>query len=361
MAEYELRLSDQFGQRLPVKLEPLRFRWVRRVNGTGAFEAVFSQDNFPRSWWRLDRRLEVWRQAEGSKPELVGIYLLRYRKRETTGGHKIVTVKGPDVVDLLERRIVAYPAASAQAAKSGAADDLMKAYVRENLGSLATNAARDLSALDVQVQPNLGLGPTISTSHPWEHLLDALLEIHDLSLEEGTPVYFDLVPLSPRRVEFRTYIGRRGTDRRKGMLFSMENRNMANPQLIEDYRDEVNYIYAAGQGEEDMRTVVELLDGTRITASAFNRREALADGRNYETTANLTAYGKAKLREGRPVIEFRAELVQTEGSQFGVDYNLGDQVLAEYEEELFECAVAVVDVQVEGGRETISAKIEYVD
>jgi hypothetical protein len=129
------------------------------------------------------------------------------------GNPNFITVAGPDLNDLLQRRIVAYRSASAEAQKNQEADDMMKAFVDENFVN-ATDAARNLdAALGFEIAGDQGGGPVIDYSAKFGQVLGVLQRISDTSAEEGTRVYFNVVPvLRNGRIvpRFETRVGQWG-------------------------------------------------------------------------------------------------------------------------------------------------------
>jgi len=166
--------------------------------------------------------------------------------------------------------------------------------------------------------------------------------LQEISLEskktESTATFFNVVPLEETGygMRFVTKTEQPGMDHRfpngvdGAVWFAVERGNMANPRRSEDSYDEINYVYSAGMGEEEDRTVSAVSDDVRIAHSVINRREGLFDGRNIETAEELTDEGNELLAEGRPTSTFSFVVVQTDSSVYGVHWNLGDRVTASY-------------------------------
>lgn len=361
MAKYEVYLSDPFGSRLATLDEFHQLSWTRMVNDLGAFTMTFGSEQVD---WRLfqpDRRVEVWRVLDTGMSRLVRVYLVRRIERETAeGGQRSVTIAGPDLNDLLARRIVAADAGSAEADKTDHADDMLKAIVREQLGASA-GAARDYTANGFSVAPDVSLGPSLTKAFSRRNVLQVCQDVALASYDLGTPLYFDCVSPVPATVEFRTYTERRGADRRNSRTpFSLQRGTLASALIYHDWTTEVNHVYAAGQGVETDREVVEVSDANAIAVSPWNRCEGLADGRVYTTTAGLTSFGRTVLQEKRAARRFQAVLADAPGSRFQLDWDYGDWLSAEYDEEIFNCEVAAVRGQVTPDIELIEAKLEYV-
>ena len=363
---YEVWLSDQFGTRIALLDTFETLSWTRVVNDVGQMEISFTRSNFDRDlFWGLDRRLEIWRAPVTGILGLIRIYFLRFLGQRLEGSTPLIVLKGPDAIDLVDRRITAADAGSAGATKSGTADDVMKEYVDENLGGSAA-AGRDLTGDGFSVQADLTLAQAIDKAASRRNLLTVCQELAQSSTQLGTDLFFDVMHPTPATFEFRTYMGRRGSDRtiatgQNPVLLAPEMGNLSNVSYDQDWRGEVTFVYGAGQGLEDDRLVVERNDATRLAASVFNRREALFDGRIYSVQASLEDASDARLRELRPKRRFRAEITGTESFRYGRDWNFGDQLTAEFAGETLDVDVLAVQGIIDSNnRETISGRLESV-
>jgi hypothetical protein len=360
MAGYELYLCDALGDRLATVTAFERLVWTRVVNDVGTMELRLGAAGENWRLWRQDRRVEVWRILDTGVTRLVATYFLRQVLRETdNSGLSRVTVYGYDPNYLLAGRIVAAPAASAMASKTDHADDMLKAIVREQLGATAP-AGRSLTALGFTVAADTSLGPVLTKDFSRRNVLQVCQDIAKASLGLGVPLYFDIVNPTPSTLEFRTYTMRRGADKSSSRSpFSLLRGTLENASLSQDWTNEANYIYAAGQGLEEQREVVEVSDVIAIGATPWARREALADGRNYSTTASLTNYGRTVLQERRARRNFAATLADAPGSRYQLDWDFGDLLRAEYDDEQYVCHVAAVRGDVSDSGERIEARLEY--
>jgi hypothetical protein len=136
--------------------------------------------------------------------------------RINSGNPNTISVSGPDMTELLGRRIVAYRAGTSEASKNTFADDMMKEYVDENLVN-ATDTDRNLDAgLNFEIADDQSAGPTVTYSAKFGNLLNVLKRVSDEAAEAGTRVYFRVIPVLRDGVyvpRFETRIGRWGQDR----------------------------------------------------------------------------------------------------------------------------------------------------
>jgi hypothetical protein len=381
MTTYTIWLSSPTNQRLAVVDQFVRLEYRRSSNDSGHAAAAGVENVLPlRLLLRAaalplrqigrDTRLQIWRTVPGSGDALARTqeldtgatwFVRRVRRLLTDEGEYLVELGALPAIDLLNTRIVAYPANSAQASKSGPADDLMKAVVRENFGTLATDQQREISDW-LDVAPDLGLAPVVSKSFARRSVLHVLHELAAASAEAGTPLYFDIVSPTSDRLEFRTYIGTRGTNNTfpggvSPRILSPEAGTLSQAIDSLDYEDEHTVVYAAGQGAETERQQVIVSDAARLAASPFARREQFVDARHVRDLPNLTAEAQAALAAGQPRRAFRATITSTPGMAYGQHWRWGDRVTAAFQGDLIDCQIDEVQVIVEGGRETVRATL----
>jgi hypothetical protein len=264
---------------------------------------------------------------------------------------------------------VAYAAGSAQAEITDNADDMMKTIVRYAATASATDTDRSWAANGFTVAADLGHAPSISMAFSYRNVLDVLYDIAEASRENGTRLYFDVVPVSQDDGtlgwQFRTYTGQPGADRTGAdqVMFSPDFGNLHNADLTFDYTDERNVIYAGGRGLETERIVIEVEDAARAKASPWARSEKFYNcSGQAETTAQVTAAGKGELSAHQPTIDFVGTLTDAPSTRFAVDWNFGDLAMVGYRGYQYEAVINLVSLKFDGeGKKTISAGFEVID
>ncbi len=250
-------------------------------------------------------------------------------------------------------------------------DDLMKDIVTNSIAD-GTNPAPDAGTRvwsGLSVAGDLTDGPQLDKGCSWKQLLTAsgggvLADLAEAAAVAGTEVFFDVVAdvatSGSITFEFRTYTGQPGMDVSDKVTFSQENRNLKDPFIEYDYSDEITYVYAGGQGEEDEREIQQVYDAARYNISAWNRCEGFADARDQETANGVREVGRAKLNAGAPKIRAGGIPVDTEGTRFGLHWNFGYKVAMKYRRREFDCIVRSVVLSVDrSGEESINARLEY--
>jgi len=365
-AEYEVWLLHHAdGHPLTLVDSYSVLEYSKVVNAPGSF-TLGLPSTFDISLIGVDTRLAVWRRPAGGTRTLDFVGLARYVEKGVRGKTKYYLLGGPDLNDLLARRIVAYAAGSAQADKAAAqADNLIKAFVRENLGALCTVAARDLSAWGFSVQADHSLGTSKAKAAAWRNLLTVIQEVAEAShTTETTAVYFGIAPLNDGwECEFRTNVPQWGNDHRfpdgpdGPVIFSLDFGNIADVTRNANYRDERTYIYAGGSGTEAARTIAEASDPARIGASPFNRREDFYNASNTDDATQLADQAETELRNRRPRSLFSGTITPAVNYVYGRDYGLGDYVTAVFDGETIDCRIDTVKVSLSQGEEKVSIQL----
>lgn len=327
-------------------------QYTLATNGIGVCKLMLPP-TFPLSFVQEDSRLLIWRQVPGGRKYLDGdaVWLIRdWEETINRQGQQEYTLLAYTASEILDRAIIAYSQGSSQGSKASAPlDNIVKALVRENLGTLATDTARNISAYLV-VEADLSLGPSAPKTAPWRKLLPTLRELAQTADDLGTRIFFDVVHGSP--LLLRTYRDQRGINHgpTSGQRVILSTRNGTIAEIRRSYNSsgERNVIYLGGSSTQ--------IDTARTGISPLNRRESFLDAGNM-TSAQLTAEGQAALRNYRPKESFTIKIRDTVGIRYGREYGFGDRLAAEVGNRLAEVRLDAVEVVMEGGRETINGDL----
>lgn len=361
MAEYELLLQGPTGIPLGSLPKIVRCQYARGQNTAGEMTLVVPDGYYPPSLLQTYGRILVQRQVGGGSPYIdfnVPWFIVNGPTYSLApDGLALVTFECVDALGLiLPSRNIIYNEYNIYTDKLAAADDMQKAIIRENMGSLALDTARDLTPW-MTVQGDVAACPVLhidGLAH--KQVLTALTEISDASSNDDTPVWlgFDVVLADQFSglLEFRTYAGMRGTDHRfpggsPPLLLSVEAGNLTNIKVTTDFKNADSVIYAGAAGVGDIRAVSEARDDALISTSPFGRREKWLDSSQVTDPDSLVALAKAELRNSRPRIIMEAELVETPNSLRGVHWDFGDFLTAYYQNLTFDVRVDKVAVTLE--------------
>jgi len=305
VASYQITLRDGYGNQLDVIESFIRLEWARSENQIGVMHLDMPRSN-AEQFYAKDIKLEIWRTL-GTKTYLEGNtqWFLRDWKLSSQAGLKTWHLTAYDGNYLLEGREVEYASDSAQAKKTAAIDDMQKAIIRENMGSLATDTTRDITAF-VQVQADMTLAPSTTKVFSRRNVLNVLTELAQESYQRGTYLTFDVQFVSPGLLEFRTFTGQQGVNHNRSSLnpviINEQRSSLVNPTLEWDYTNEVTVVTAGGQGQGAERVTVTVTDPVRLAESPFSRREVFRDAVQAGVDlAAIEAEARTALIAGRPL------------------------------------------------------------
>ncbi|MBA3945926.1 MAG: hypothetical protein H0X37_15340 [Herpetosiphonaceae bacterium] len=364
-ADYALWLSSPLGLRQAL-LQPIAFRYQRTLNAIGSLNIAVPYDADVKRLLVSDARLEVWRSLRGVPAYLDTdtVWLLRFwAVRRNVDGTRYLELGAVSANELLLRRVVAYPVGSTQANKFTWADDLMKAYVRDNF-TAPTDTMRIMAQF--AVAPNTTSSAlAVTCNAPWRVILSVLQDVSTQTDQNGHVIWFDVsggyagLPFT-----FRTYPVVRGLDHStlgmRAITFSAEWGTLSQLERGVEASHEATAVYAVGQGIGAQQQSVLVTDAARVTASPFNLRERVVNAPASATSMALTTDAQAALRAAQPAKQLQASVVSTPSAQYGRHWKWGDLVSAVVEGETSRCRVQTVNVRWQDGEETIGATLEVV-
>lgn len=347
---YSLRIDDPIGNTLfPTKLvssiTSASVEYTVTSGGSGVLLAELPRKDVDESLLMKDGRISVWRSVGSRAPMLDSgsVYLIR-KWKYTRFSTKVWAYHANSI---FRRRIVAYKDKTSYTVKSAApADDQMRTIWLENFSTSINTTDRqgddtgaDISAY-VATQNARSQGPNIDESIAWE-LCDGVMErTSDQASQQLGYVVAEIVCPNGKDLEFRTYYGARGTDRRAGtssaLIFSEESGTVENVILEVDASEEATVIVAKGGGDSDNAIVQVALDSARIAESPLGRIERLVEKPDITSDNALLDVARAELYNRRPKVTLSGELTQTSKIR-GVDYDLGDLVSIRFRGKMYDC------------------------
>lgn len=345
IGNYQLRLKNNTGNLVAIIDDYRTLTFSKIVNAQGSLTLTLSGEDAKVSLFELDGQLEVWRRNISYGVdwyiEWEGFLRTFSYSYDDVGNYEFAAL-AVTYNHLLKRRIIAYPAGSAQSFQSGAADDVMKAIVLENLGSSATVLnGRFLAGVTpgFSVQANSSSAPQFDGQNSYKNVFDLLLEI-----AKATGVDFDVVGVGDGLYEFRTFYPTRGNnltttglDVTTGqnssgnypVIFNPLLGNMGNPKYEENRSDEVTVAIIVGQGTEtDVNVFIET--SPAAADSLLNQIEMHSDSKSSEGNDDLESDAANVLVEKQQKETFEFTPLMTPATAYGNQYYWGDFVTAQF-------------------------------
>lgn len=336
MSDYELSYHTPAGRRVALlggssaanaQGDVLGLTYTNTVNAPGWATLTVRRGAIPDRWLVPDCQIAIMR---GGRLEGECRWIVRLFDEDETAD--VVMIGAEASIGLLDTRTVAAYAGGAGALKDGPADDVMKAFVREQLGSSAASG-RALTTASVgypfQVAADAGLGPTIHKAASRAPLLQTLQEIAQDAATKGAFIAFDVV-WTGALYEFRTYVGRRGRNRGPGSARPLifQARDLSGLRTVRDYRNERTFVYGLGQGTGASRDVATAEDTTQTGRSSIGRRELSAEDTRVDLGDSdaLQAVADSRLRASRALRATSATIDDTSAYRYGVHWDFGDEV-----------------------------------
>lgn len=320
---------------------------------TNDLPVIFAKDNFIEVA-RTDPLTGLLRVEE--------TFFCRLTHRFREGSDERFVVGGLSLNHLLARRLIDPdddPAgAGGFSTKAGTADEVLRAFAREQMGDIAS-AVRQFPNLVVDLVS--GTAMPVGKRVRYDNLLKTF---QDLAIQGQTDFNIHRTVAS----ELHLTIAPIGRDRSRTAhypysaftQFDPLRGNLSSPSFSSDSKDEQNYCYALGQGQGDTRIVAQV-PGDSIFDSPYNRIEYSEDVRQSERADSLYLLTAARqsLHSKQVAQEFTFEPIpDASGAVYHLDWDLGDIVTATWDTVSADLRITDIDLSVQPDGETIKLKLE---
>ena len=373
MKNFELYLTDDQGRRIALLNNIAFMNLSRATRGYGTIHLGIPFLDFKVFPYFLpDRRVEVWRAPRhGATLRDEGVYILRKMNVYTREQDNVQIIEfwGRSPIDILRRGAVT-STTLADYQKTDEIDDMMKDIVQDSLITPAVSVPSG----EMTVDGSDALGPSITHSFFGQNILDILNDLRDISFTKNDEdsankrIYFDVVRGAPLATGgfgfiFRTYADLRGTDRRKGPIFSIENGNVRAVSYYEDHLDSFTQAQIL-----NLSTPAANGSATSPDATLSRWNTIISTQQTSETDADVNdSKAFAVLQDGKADNAFNGSFVDSPGSDtqprslYGVDWDLGDLLPVRYADKDLSVEVKTVYISIdEDGGENIVGMGELV-
>lgn len=356
---YELRIYNHAGQLVHVFDSWRSCDYNLKINEVNDLTLTLNFNQTLYDLIKVDYLCEVRRNIGDGWYTEEWFFMRTPQVQLTTTGTQILTLYMRGLMDLIDRRWLAYNARAPQAPagtsdpvnKFGTADDVMKEYVNENAGPLATIAngrLRNGAFSNFVVVPPTSRGPYWHGARSYKALLNTLQEIGQ-AVEPSTIDQHNYVDFavtfeqSSQQFIFDTYYPQRGRDLTTTVVFNPDYGNVTDISHTYSRSEEVNAVIVNGQGAQDLRRHL-ILESLRKYDSPWNDRETIVDSRNQDLDSELLTVAQTTLIQLGATEAFVFTPQFSPNTQYGRDFKLGDRVSFRWLE--FETTKKLVQVHV---------------
>lgn len=347
-ANYYCILKDTTGTRMHTFDRWINLEYMNEIGGVGYYIFTIDGNDMRKLSFTTDAIFEVWRSIPGLGVPWYKAFEGFHRtpnRKTSSKGQKTFTSMGVGFNDLLYRTDIAYKSGTIMSTKSAPAETVMKAYVQENCGTLATvsNLRQSDGVLPgFTVEADTGAGDVWSGDRSGANLLEVLQEIMN-----AKHIDFKVVAgPTPATFIFKTFANQLGTDRTNTSIdansgmnaagnapvkMSIEFANIREIEYEANRSAEINVVHVLGKGEGSLRDWATVYS-TAKNDSPWNRREVARPSTNQEFMYQLEDYGHTVLAENAMKETFRFNPLQQPSCAFGKHYVTGDRLTVIMEE-----------------------------
>lgn len=338
LPRYQVSVYDEVsGDRLGLfsLVEGYSLRYEIRLNDVGVMALTLP---YTLANWQLftkDRFIDIMRERPDGSLVVEATYFARSRERFADEQRERMVVGGLHVNHLLERRFIDPEDDSVQpnggyATKAGEAGGVIRAYIREQAGDLASSA-RGFPKFTVPIETDVGTGVGANLRY-----FNLLLEMQKLANIGG--VDFEITHTGGGNL--LCTVGVLGTDRTVTTnrvppftILTPKRGNLADPKLVIDSSDEKTFFYALGDGARADRLIVKYTT-LRVGDTPYNRIEQKVDARvnNKKNAAFQMLMAAVKVandsvEERKLKVDF---LSDAPGLRYREDWFFGDKVTVQW-------------------------------
>lgn len=323
-------------------------------------------------FFRFNMRFKLWRTDAVHGKALFGDTVWFLRKFVNQVSERKYVVELQDSLSILANPLVAYTAETMYADKTLESfdlitytddfriDNMMRQYVRENLGVDAEDAARINPY--IRVEQDLNLAPFGEKTAAWAKLNDVLNDLARMSGEKGIELFYDLLPQEDATLLFKVWKGVRSNDRGFGsansVIFTDQDDDLDEIQVTYDYSNMGTYCYVLGYDSGPSQVVQEVGNADIIRSDPFGRVEFTHNSAENDAASVLTADGQAALRGRRPRRLLSARLSPASSVRYGTDFVYGDRVGVQVGGRLYDAQISAVRAEWQLGRERLEIRLD---
>lgn len=364
--EYSVEILSPYFDPINIFLPKTDISAARGLNRTGTFTLkVPSTNRLDKLHLKKDTVLKIYRIFPDGYKSLLGNTWWFLRKLSYNYKDKYWELTGHDTIGLLQRYLVAATRETDFAEKTedfglnDYASNLIRAFLRENIGNLAVDPSRDLSAY-ITLGQNDNLGAVVSKEASFAILENVCADLCKLSEAQNIPLYFDLLPKTDNHLYLvvkKDFLGVDRTIMQKQVLFDPNSRTLEDAVLEWDWTEETTRAYVGGDGEGAGKLILTVDNNSIVDKSPFYRTEKFFDHSDVWNPDVLLGQGKVDIKNNSAKMRLYGSAVDVPWQQFGKHYLFGDRVALSTKGFYANSLVDSFSVQYSNQKEKLSIKL----
>lgn len=354
---YKAELLNIDGQTIDEIDDIISLQAARSFNVSGAATLVVP-DHYPRHYFGMHKRMKLWRYDYRGVPLNFGDTVWFLKKKDHALNDKSIKLEFVDAFAMAGTRVVAYTSLTPYADKTLEelalvtyndtlrTDNMMRAYMRENFGSLALDTDR-VNVL-VSIEGDKAIGPYGEKQAAWQEMDAVLSDLAKQASANGLNLYYDLLPASGGTFLFRVWTKVRGLDRGSGTIIDLTlndtDGTLADIHEIEDWTDVKTVCYALGY-DSGPSQVIEMVESPGLVRQdPFSRIEMTVNATDSDVPSVLRAAAQAALNGHRAKRIVTARVVENNALRYG-DILYGDVFSVEVAGNKYDVAINAINVR----------------
>lgn len=368
---YKPELIDSSGVTIREIYDAISVQAARAFNADGSCTVVIPS-YYPRSWFRMHLRMVLWRHDYEGVPRNFGETIWFLKKIDHDRSNLTYTLTFVDAFAMLKGRLIAYTSQGPYADKTLEefelvtynsalrADNMMRAYMRENVGAEALDTTRLIP--DIVIEEDRDLGAYVEKQAAWAELEATLVDITRMSSAKGVDLFYDLLPQTQGKFAFHIWSDLRGVDRVRGtdqpLVLTEESGLISDVHEVEDWTDVATYVYVLGFDSGGSQIIVRAENKALSRDDPFGRIEITANASEADANSVLSDMAVGTLRSHRPRKILTAKVVENSSLVFGRDFDYGDRLMVQVGAAEYECVLDAVATNWQQGREELDLRLQ---
>lgn len=367
---YKPELIGVDGETLLVIDDAISVVAARSFNTDGSCTLIIP-DYYQRDYFRMHTRMLLWRHDYDGVPRSFGRTVWFLKKIDHDHDDQSLSLSFVDTFAMLKGRLVGYTADGTYANKTMEEyqvftyiellriANMMRAYVRENVGAEALDPRRTIPS--IVVEEDRPEGPFGEKQASFQELGATLTDLAHMAEAKGTPLFYDLLPISGGRFLFKVWSDIYGIDRSEDstnpLLLTEDSGFLTEIHEVEDYSNVASFCWALGEGSGGSQL---LETGENLTVSRsdpFGRIEMTVTASD---TSNITVLADTAITAlaGRlPKRTLACRVVENSALVFQKDLDYGDKLMVQVGPNQYNCVLNAIATNWQDGEEDLTLRL----